>query len=97
MKRLIVLSVILFSPLSSATYSSCRAIYQETAIGNTTKSFDIIKIKKINDNHYALTLKVTGSIRQKLDNFPTEKNHRLIDIKCVDKEDELQLKGLLKL
>lgn len=97
MKKLIILSVIFFSSLSSANYSSCRAIYQENVIGNTTKSFDIIKIKKISDNHYDLKLKVNGTIRQKLDNFPTRKNHRLIDIKCLDKENERQLKELLKL
>lgn len=97
MKRLIILSVILFSSLSFANYSSCRAIYQENAMGNAIRGFDIIKIKKINDNHYDLTLKVNGTIRQKLDNFPTEKNHRLIDIKCLDKENERQLKELLKL
>lgn len=63
MKRLIILSVILFSSLSFANYSSCRAIYQENSLGNAINGFDIIKIKKINDNHYDLSLNVDGTIR----------------------------------
>lgn len=54
-------------------------------------------IQKINDNHYNLNLKLTGSIQQKLDNFPTSRTHTLIDVKCVDIENEQKIKSMLKL
>jgi predicted methyltransferase len=55
------------------------------------------RLKKINDNHYDLKLKLTGSIQQKLDNFPTDKTYTLVDIKCANAEEETQLKKLFKL
>ena len=76
---------------------NCNAIYREKTLGGTIKSFEISKVRKINDNHYDLRLKLTGSIRQKLDDFPTEKTHTLIDIKCANAEKEQQLKALFKL
>ncbi len=76
---------------------NCNAIYQENSLRGLIKSHQIVDIKKINDNHYNLNLKLTGSIQQKLDNFPTSRTHTLIDIKCVDTENEQKIKSMLKL
>ncbi|OCG35750.1 MULTISPECIES: hypothetical protein [unclassified Gilliamella] len=97
MKKIILLFMLLFSSNSYSKQLNCEAIYKENTLGGAIKSFEISKIKKINDNHYDLKLKLAGSIRQKLDNFPTEKTHTLIDIKCANTEKEKQLKALFKL
>ena len=97
MKKIILLFMLLFSSNSYSENLNCNAIYKEKTLGGTIKSFEISKVRKINDNHYDLRLKLTGSIRQKLDNFPTEKTHTLIDIKCANDEKEQQLKALFKL
>lgn len=97
MKKIILLFIFLFSSNSYSEQLNCEAIYKENTLGGAIKSFEISKIKKINDNHYDLKLKLTGSIRQKLDKFPTDKNHTLIDIKCTNAEQEKQLKALFKL
>ncbi|OTP90475.1 hypothetical protein B6D12_06205 [Gilliamella apicola] len=76
---------------------NCNAIYQENSLRGLIKSHQIVDIKKINDNHYDLNLKLSGSIQQKLDNFPTNRTHTLIDIKCVDTENEQKIKSMLKL
>lgn len=76
---------------------NCNAIYQENSLRGLIKSHQIVDIKKINDNHYDLNLKSSGSIQQKLDNFPTNRTHTLIDIKCVDTENEQKIKSMLKL
>ena len=87
----------MFSLDSYAEQLNCNAIYTENTIGGSVKSYKILNIKKINDNHYDLKIKVTGSIRQKLDNFPYNSTHKLMNIICSDKEKEQQLKSLLKL
>lgn len=97
MKKIILLFMLLFSSDSYSENLNCDAIYMEKTLGGTIKSFEISKVRKINDNHYDLRLKLTGSISQKLDSFPTEKTHTLIDIKCANAEKEKQLKRLLKL
>lgn len=97
MKKIILLFMLLFSSNSYSENLNCNAIYREKMLGGTIKSFEISKVRKINDNHYDLRLKLTGSIRQKLDDFPTEKTHTLIDIKCANAEKEQQLKALFKL
>lgn len=76
---------------------NCNAIYQENSLRGLIKSHQIVDIQKINDNHYNLNLKLTGSIQQKLDNFPTSRTHTLIDVKCVDTENEQKIKSMLKL
>lgn len=76
---------------------NCNAIYQENSLRGLIKSHQIVDIQKINDNHYNLNLKLTGSIQQKLDNFPTSRTHTLIDVKCVDIENEQKIKSMLKL
>lgn len=76
---------------------NCNAIYQENSLRGLIKSRQIVDIQKINDNHYNLNLKLTGSIQQKLDNFPTSRTHTLIDVKCVDTENEQKIKSMLKL
>lgn len=97
MKKIILLSILLFSSNSYSENLNCNAIYKEKTLRGAVKSFEISKVRKINDNHYDLKLKLTGSIRQKLDNFPTEKTHNLIDVKCANVEKERQLKSLFKL
>lgn len=76
---------------------NCNAIYQENSLRGLIKKHQIVDIKKINDNHYDLNLKLSGSIQQKLDNFPTSRTHILIDVKCVDTENEQKIKSILKL
>ena len=76
---------------------NCNAIYQENSLRGLIKSHQIVDIQKINNNHYNLNLKLTGSIQQKLDNFPTSRTHTLIDVKCVDTENEQKIKSMLKL
>lgn len=97
MKKIILLFILLFSSNSYSEHLNCEAIYKENTLGGTIKSFEISQVKKINDNHYDLKLKVNGTIRQKLDNFPTDKTHTLTDIKCSDTEKEHYLKKLFKL
>ena len=97
MKKIILLFMLLFSSDSYSENLNCDAIYMEKTVGGTIKSFEISKVRKINDNHYDLMLKLTDSIIKKLDSFPTEKTHTLIDIKCANAEKEKQLKRLLKL
>ena len=76
---------------------NCNAIYQENSLRGLIKKHQIVDIKKINDNHYDLNLKLSGSIQQKLDNFPTSRTQTLIDVKCVDTENEQKIKSILKL
>lgn len=76
---------------------NCNAIYRENSLRGLIKSHQIVDIQKINNNHYNLNLKLSGSIQQKLDNFATIRTHTLIDIKCVDTENEQKIKSFLKL
>jgi hypothetical protein len=96
-KKTILLSMLLFSSNSYSENINCNAIYKENALGGRSKTYEIINVKKISENHYDLKLKVNGSIRQKLDNFPTDKTHTLINIKCTNAEKEKQFKSLFKL
>lgn len=98
MKKIILpLLLYLYSSHSYAGYSNCDAVYKENSLRGAIKNFKISKVIKINDNHYDLKLKVNGTIRQKLDNFPTSSTHTLIDVNCASKDKEKQLKKLLKL
>lgn len=97
MKKLYLFLLVMFSLDSYAEQLNCNAIYKENTIGGAVKSYEILNIKKINDNHYDLKIKVTGSIRQKLDSFPYNSAHKFMNITCSDKEKEQQLKSLLKL
>lgn len=97
MKKLYLFLLVMFSFCSHANQLNCNAIYKENTMTGAIKSYEILNIKKINDNHYDLKIKVTGSIRQKLDNFPYNSTHKLMNIICSDKEKEQQLKSLLKL
>lgn len=97
MKKIILLFMLLFSSNSYSENLNCNAIYKENALGGRLKTYEIINVKKISENHYDLKLKVNGSIRQKLDNFPTDKTHTLVDVKCANLEKEKKLKELLKL
>lgn len=76
---------------------NCNAIYQENSLRGLIRKYQIVDIKKINDNHYDLNLKLSGSIQQKLDKFPASRTHTLIDIKCIDTESEQKIKSMLKL
>ena len=76
---------------------NCNAIYQENSLRGLIRKYQIVDIKKINDNHYDLNLKLSGSIQQKLDKFPASRTHTLIDIKCIDTESEQKIKSFLKL
>lgn len=97
MKKIIFMFFLLFSSSSYSDDLNCNAVYKDNALGGGEKTFEISQVKKISENHYDLKLKLNGTIRQKLDNFPNDKTHTLIDIKCLDKENERQLKELLKL
>lgn len=87
----------MFSFCSHANQLNCNAIYKENTMTGAIKSYEILNIKKTNNNHYDLKIKVRGSIRQKLDKFPYNSTHKLMNIICSDKEKEQQLKSLLKL
>lgn len=97
MKKLYLFLLVMFSLDSYAEQLNCNAIYKENTIGGAVKSYEILNIKKTNNNHYDLKIKVRGSIRQKLDKFPYNSTHKLMNIICSDKEKEQQLKSLLKL
>jgi hypothetical protein len=96
MKTITFLFIFLISFFSYADYSNCTAIYRKNTLRGELKQFNIIKVAKISENHYNLKLKGAGSIRQKLDNFPT-KLDVLIDVKCANINKEHELKKLLKL
>lgn len=97
MKKLYLFLLVMFSLDSYAEQLNCNAIYKENALGGRLKTYEIINVKKISENHYDLKLKVNGSTMQKLDNFPTDKTHTLVDVKCANLEKEKKLKELLKL
>jgi len=95
MKYLFFLTIFAFEVYTNDL--NCNAIYRENSLRGLIKSHQILDIQKINNNHYNLNLKLSGSIQQKLDNFPTIRTHTLIDIKCVDTVNEQKIKSLLKL